>query len=119
MVEVRLVNVNPASENIIVDWQKKTIIEFEGHAGIKKNDIDLVCASISTLIQTIVYSIIYNLKIDKVDLVQQKGLLNFSFESVDFNSDQRKNIELLFKTLMIGLQGILREYPEALKITVI
>ena len=90
-----------------------------GHAGYGKAGEDIVCSAISALTQTCYLGLVR-----VVGLKEGESLLTKIDESSgmtcvltgDTREEQRKQAELLFLTMEVGLDSILEEYRKALKI---
>ena len=85
-------------------------LEIKGHALFAPSGEDIVCAGVSTLSQTIIFSLQNLLHIDP-PLKIREGYMFISFPA-DLQTSQKQQVELLFETLLLGLKEISREYPE-------
>jgi uncharacterized protein YsxB (DUF464 family) len=88
-------------------------IKVTGHAYSDEPGRDLVCAAVSTLSQTLLNAIEVVGKIPEEEMLCQveKGYLKFSIDS-KWQSD---SLDLVFKTILIGIEGIERTYPKYVK----
>ena len=87
--------------------------ESSGHAGFAFKGKDIVCAGISTLCINFVNSV------EKLTasscIVESDEKLGFL--SVTVKDYDRTEVQLLFKSLSLGLNGIQEEYSKHLKLT--
>ncbi|MGD9154100.1 MAG: ribosomal-processing cysteine protease Prp [Bacillota bacterium] len=80
-----------------------------GHAAYAKHGADIVCAAISILIQTIMAALEEILQIPvEVEADEHAGYLKCTWVN---QPDQLERIQLLLKTLVLGLTALQREYP--------
>ena len=87
--------------------------ECMGHAGFSIFGKDIVCAAISTLTINFVNSV-DELTDAECDVVSDSKTGSMSVTIKDYNNDE---IQLLFKSLRLGLNAIQAEYPKYLKLT--
>ncbi len=85
-------------------------VEIKGHALFAPSGEDIVCAGVSTLSQTIVFSLQNLLHIDP-PLKIREGYMFIGFPAA-LQTSQKQQAELLFETLLLGLKEISREYPK-------
>lgn len=84
----------------------------EGHVGLSPEGKDIVCAGVSTLLQTAVMGLEGYLKLEpKVE--QEKGSLKCRLER-DYFLD--REVDSILETMLLGLYAIEREYPDHLEI---
>jgi uncharacterized protein YsxB (DUF464 family) len=80
-----------------------------GHAAYAKRGADIVCAAISILTQTIMAALEEILQIPlEVEADESSGYLKCTWVN---QPDQLERIQLLIKTLVLGLTAIQTEYP--------
>lgn len=92
---------------------KITGFEASGHAGFARYQKDIVCASISALTITFINSLESILHIvPEVVSEERKGYMKVTVK--DYDSEQ---VQLLFESLSLGLNGIQESYPKNLKLT--
>lgn len=84
-------------------------ITLNGHANYAPIGQDIVCAGVSTLVQTLIQSI-EELTTDKIEYVMSPGTVDIKFGNL---SEQSK---LMIDSFFIGLRLIADEYPENLAI---
>ena len=80
-------------------------ITVTGHANYANFGQDIVCAGVSTLIQTLIQSV-EELTTDKIQYDMQPGTVDIKFWSL---SDLTK---VLADSFFIGLELIISEYPD-------
>ncbi len=87
--------------------------ECIGHSGYAKSGKDIVCASISALTINFVNSVdeFTSSKCD-VDADEKSGYMK-----VTVNDSQNADVQLLFKSLRLGLNGVQESYSKYLKLT--
>ena len=87
--------------------------ECMGHAGFSKFGKDIVCAAISTLTINFVNSVdeLTGVKCE-VENDEKAGYLKVMIKDYD-----NGNVQLLFKSLSLGLNGIQEDYSKYLKLT--
>jgi len=89
-------------------------VTVSGHAGSAPKGEDLVCAAVSALIQTCLFSLQRMLGID-VDAEVRDGYLSFTLP-LGMPSDTEKSAELIVGSMLIGLDEINCSYPGYLEI---
>lgn len=80
-------------------------ITMSGHAGYAEHGKDIVCAGVSTLIQTLIQSI-EELTQDKIQYSMQPGTVDIEFR------DLSEQAQLLVNSFFVGLELIAGEYPD-------
>ena len=90
-----------------------TGFDCNGHSGFAKAGKDIVCAGISVLTINFVNSV-DELTDAECDVVSDSKTGSMSVTIKDYNNDE---IQLLFKSLRLGLNAIQAEYPKYLKLT--
>ncbi|MCX8104176.1 MAG: ribosomal-processing cysteine protease Prp, partial [Candidatus Bipolaricaulota bacterium] len=73
---------------------------------------DLVCAGVSSILQTAVLGLEEYLKL-RTKVEQEKGYLSCQLERDIFLN---REIDAILETMVLGLRAIAREYPEYLKV---
>jgi uncharacterized protein len=94
---------------------KSIQIKAEGHAGFGSKGNDIVCAAASAVIQTAIVSV------SRVALVQQnvkqkQGFLQSVISIDKLETKKLENLLIILDTMLTGLDEIIRQYPEALRI---
>lgn len=83
-----------------------------GHIGLSEEGQDIVCAGVSTLVQSAVIGLEEYLKLDP-SVQQEKGRIICDLER-DYFLD--REVDAILETMLLGLRSIEREYPDHLKI---
>ena len=86
---------------------KVTGVKSFGHSGLAESGNDILCAAVSTLVQTAYLAIsdIYG----KVDYKKGDGLF-------EFNVPQGHDAEVIIRAMYLGLQDLSSGYPQNLKL---
>ena len=87
----------------------KDRITLRGHANYAEPGKDIVCASVSTLIQTLIFSI-EELTADTIQYGISPGSVDINFKTF---SDETKT---LIKSFFVGVQAIAKAYPQNVKV---
>ena len=88
----------------------------EGHAGLDQKGSDIVCAAVSVLVQTAVIAI-HRIAGIHQRIEQREGFLKSVLE-IDEDGDERiEMLQIILATMIIGLDEIVKVYPERLVIT--
>ncbi len=98
---------------IRIERQDSKIRQFfaEGHTAFRKKGEDIVCAGISSILQTAILGLTDYLR---VDLALRKETGNMS---VRLKDPPTKEAEAILETMLLGLRGIEKEYPDRVKIS--
>jgi uncharacterized protein YsxB (DUF464 family) len=98
------------SVKMAVDRQKQySGFVCSGHAAYAKHGSDIVCAAISILTQTIMAALEELLQLPlEVEADASTGYLKCTWVN---QTDQCDQVQLLIKTLILGLNAIQTEYP--------
>ncbi len=94
---------------LIVVTEYKDRITVKGHAGYAEIGKDIVCASISTLTQTLIKSI-EDLTVDKIQYGISPGSVDIYIKTL---SDETKT---LIKSFFVGCKAIAEAYPENVRV---
>lgn len=94
---------------MIVITQTKHGISVKGHANYAEPGKDIVCAAISTLAQTLIYSI-DKLTADKIKYSISPGWVDIEY------GDLSKDAQLLVNSFFIGCQMIADNYPDNVRV---
>ncbi len=95
---------------MVVITKHRNGISVEGHAGFAPSGQDIVCAAVSTLFQTLVWSI-EELAGDKIKYEFADGR---SWIKCDGNLSE--DAHLLMRSFFIGIEAIRDAYPEYVRI---
>lgn len=85
-------------------------ISVQGHAGYAKPGKDIVCAGVSTLVQTLIQSV-EELTADKIQYSMQPGTVDIKFR------DLSEQAQLLIDSFFVGISLIAGEYPDNVTLT--
>lgn len=93
--------------------QHFTGIKVTGHAFADEPGKDLVCAAVSTLAQTLVNAVeaLGNVPENRIECTVKSGFLEMKIQPTDAN----EVIDIVFKTMKIGIEGIENTYPQYVK----
>lgn len=80
-------------------------IKIKGHAGYDEPGKDIVCAGVSTLVQTLVQSI-GELTSDKIQYSMSPGTVDIRFRNLS------ERAQALTDSFFVGIRMIADEYPE-------
>lgn len=89
---------------MIVITQHKNGLSIRGHAHYAEIGKDIVCAAVSTLAQTLIYSI-EELTADKIEYVSTPGTVEIK------HGDLSKDAQLLVDSFFVGVNMIADNYP--------
>lgn len=90
---------------------KPNEIEINGHAEYAPKGHDIVCSSVSILVQNFIQSI-QALTNDVISYGMQSGAVH-----IYFKSDLSDNAQVLKDSFILGIQSIADEYPSHVKMT--
>ncbi len=90
-------------------------VDMKGHAESVDEGLDMVCAGISMISQTILNGILEVLKFP-VDYSIDDGFLSFTIENLSENNI--KECQILMKTMLLGLKNIEINYGKYIKVKV-
>lgn len=87
----------------------------KGHSGYAESGSDIVCAAVSTLVQS-TYLAVKDLGVD-VDLARDDGvpLFEFGMEKESNNHD----VQVLMRALRVGIEDLRSGYPKFITVKVI
>jgi uncharacterized protein YsxB (DUF464 family) len=89
--------------------RKKDGISIKGHANYAPHGQDIVCASVSVLVQTLIQSI-EELTADRIEYSMRPGKVKIKYWSL---SDETK---ALISSFFIGAENIAAQYPEFVQV---
>lgn len=97
---------------IRIEREDSKIRQFfaEGHTAFRKKGEDIVCAGISSILQTAILGLTDYLK---VDLALRKEIGDMS---VRLKNPPTKEVEAILEAMLLGLREIEKEYPDRVKI---
>ena len=94
---------------IVITGYDDLRITIEGHANYAPLGQDIVCASISTLVQVLI-KCIEEMTEDKIEYSIRPGMVDIKFGNLS------ENAQLLVSSFFIGAQMISEQYPNNVKI---
>lgn len=94
---------------MIVVTQSSNSITIEGHAGYAPRGQDIVCAGISTLVQTLIQST-EDLCTDAISYHLKKGFVEIKHDSLSHDA------QLLVNSFWIGVDMIANRYPDYVEV---
>ncbi len=87
---------------------------LEGHSSIGKKGNNLLCAGVSTLVQTMILGIMNVLEIN-IHLEKQDGYILCNFPD-NLNQKENEGINLLMMTMIVGFQDLEKQFPNEIQI---
>ena len=104
---------------IKINYNNDYIIGFEanGHTGYAPQGHDILCASMSSIMQTAVLGLmnLTNLKLNyKTD--EKKGLISLKIEDKNFETQDFLNGQVILKTMVCGIKDVASEYKKYIKV---
>lgn len=91
-------------------------VGISGHSGQAAKGNDIVCAGISALSQSAVLALdLYEIALN---INQQEGLLEFSFNVTELNDAQKIRCESILSVFIVGISEIRKQYPEFVHIII-
>lgn len=91
---------------------KVTRITASGHSGYAERGNDIVCAAVSTLVQT-AYLAIADIT-DKITFDKDEAKAYFGFTVGDV--DDRHDIDIIIRAVTVGLKDLACGYPQHIKL---
>ena len=109
MTDIKLKRIN----NSIVE------VEASGHTGYGEQGEDIVCAGISTLLQSSLLGLLQVAKVNvKYTIEAETGKLKFTLPS-NLTADEKHDCDVILNTLLCGLQDFYTEYSDFINLEVI
>lgn len=96
-------------ENMTNVIKKNNTIIIDGHANYAEYGKDIVCAAVSTLAQTLIYSL-EMLTDAKINTIVTAGYIKIVIE------ESTEGVQLLVDSFFIGIEGVAGSYPEYVKL---
>lgn len=88
--------------------------EIKGHAKFANEGEDIVCAAVSVLAQTGIFSLSRLLSLE-VQKTIDKGSLSCSLPE-NITEEKKKEAKLIMNTVLVGMYETARSYPDRIKI---
>lgn len=90
-----------------------------GHTGYGESGEDIVCAGISTLIQSALLGLLQVAQINvKYTVNEQKGSLRFTLPE-NLTQEERHDADVILNTMLCGLNDFYTEYSDFINLEVI
>lgn len=115
MIRVELLQTVVTAKGVRLPESGEAGFSVKGHAGLQLKGNDIVCAAVSALTQTAIVAL-ENITGIRQDIRQQEGSLSSTFQCTDIDGEQRKAIEIIIYTMLLGLLEIRKQYPERIQV---
>ena len=94
-------------------------VEASGHTGFGESGEDIVCAGISTLIQSALLGLLQVAQINvKYTVNEAKGSLKFTLPE-NLTESERHDADVILNTMLAGLNDFYTEYSDYINLEVI
>lgn len=93
-------------------------VKAEGHADFDEEGLDIVCASVSALVQTALLALIEIIGLKDIYYIKKESLLEFVIP-IKITSKQKQQIKFCLDMIQLGLNEISRKFPQNLKVIVV
>lgn len=107
--------------DITIKRKNNSIVEVEalGHTGYGEEGEDIVCAAVSTLVQSALLGLMKVAGVNvKYSVDEQKGMLKFVLpEALTFS--ERHDADVILNTMLCGLQDIYTEYSDYVNVELV
>lgn len=107
--------------DITVKRNNGSIVEVvaQGHTGYGEAGEDIVCAAVSTLLQSALLGLLQVVGINvKFSVDEEKGSLRFTLPSV-LSAEERHDADIVLNTMLCGIKDIYTEYSDYINLEVI
>ncbi len=107
--------------DIKITKKGNSIVEVvaEGHTGYGEAGEDIVCAAVSTLLQSALLGLLQVVGINvKFSVDEQKGSLRFTLPQ-NLSLQERHDADIVLNTMLCGIQDIYTEYSDYINLEVI
>lgn len=107
--------------DITVYRKDKSIVEVSasGHTGYGEQGEDIVCAGVSTLIQSALLGLLQVVGINvKYTVDEEQGSLRFTLPN-NLTREERHDADIVLNTMLAGLTDFYREYSDYINLEVI
>ena len=107
--------------DIKVIRKSNSIVEVaaSGHTGFGESGEDIVCAGVSTLIQTALLGLLQVAKINvKFKVDEEQGSLRFTLPE-HLTDEERHDADVILNTMLAGLKDFYTEYSDFINLEVI
>ena len=106
--------------DITITKKGNSIVEVtaSGHTGYGESGEDIVCAGVSTLIQSALLGLLQVAQINvKYKVNEQDGSLRFTLPS-NLTVEERHDADVILNTMLCGLQDFYTEYSDYINLEV-
>ena len=107
--------------DIKITKKGNSIVEVvaEGHTGYGEAGEDIVCAAVSTLLQSALLGLLQVVGINaKFSVDEEKGSLRFTLPQ-NLSPQERHDADVVLNTMLCGIQDIYTEYSDYINLEVI
>lgn len=107
--------------DITIKKKNNSVVEVNasGHTGYGESGEDIVCAGVSTLIQSALLGLLQVARINvKFSVDEQKGSLRFTLPEV-LSEEERHDADIILNTMLCGLRDFYTEYSDYINLEVI
>lgn len=103
--------------NILVLKDKQHIITIEatGHSGYAEQGSDIVCSSVSTLLQSLINGLIEVVGV-KPNYIVDEDIPHLSVSVKNIDKDKMREVQILMKSTYLSLVDISNSYAKFIKI---
>ncbi|MDR2634730.1 MAG: ribosomal-processing cysteine protease Prp [Clostridiales bacterium] len=103
----------------ITENGKIKAVSAEGHTGFADSGEDIVCAALSSILQTAVLGLMKVAKIDvRVEMDENEGVLSMSLPP-KLSERSERDAEVLLQTLLLGVSDLYEGYSDYITLEVI
>lgn len=88
-------------------------VSAKGHSGLAESGSDILCAAVSTLVQTAYLGIVDFGGEVEYKMSESEALFEFTVKG---DTPARRETEIILRTLYVGLADLSRGYPQNLKL---
>ncbi len=106
--------------DVIITSKNNSIVQVSasGHTGYAQSGEDIVCAGVSTLLQTALLGLLQVAKINvKYSVNEQEGSLRFTLAD-DLTAQERHDADVILNTMLCGLRDFYTEYSDFINLEV-
>ena len=106
--------------DIVITRQNGSVTEVQcsGHTGYGEAGEDIVCAGISTLVQTALLGLLQVCAIKvRYTVDEQEGALRFTLPS-DLTAQERHDADIVLNTMLAGLNDFFEQYSDYMNLEV-
>jgi len=107
--------------DITITRKNGSIVEVKaaGHTGYGEQGEDIVCAGVSTIVQTALLGLLQVAKINvKFTVDEEQGTLRFTLPG-ELSLEERHDADVVLNTMLCGLQDFYTEYSDFINLEVI